>query len=181
MALGLGLLAAACSSAEETTTSATEMTTTTTIVTTTTVATTTTTEPPTTTTEAPDSFFYLASLVTAGWEVREVEGEADEEVFHLLYDTLVRDKSNFEGEALEPAEALAAGELFCTTYEGFIDTFGIDESIINSNQSIEFVQSVYIRVRGTHAGFIGIAAAGGLCSRDVMRSTADFFLLLGDL
>ena len=182
MALGLGLLAAACSSTEETTTSATELTTTTTIVTTTTVATPTTTKPPTTTTtEAPDSFFYLASLVTTSWEVREVEGEADEKVFHLLYDTLVRDKSNFEGEALEPAEALAAGELYCITYEGFIDIFGIDESIINSNQSIEFVKSVYKQVRGPHAGFIGISAAGGLCSRDVMRNTADFFLLLGDL
>jgi hypothetical protein len=72
-------------------------------------------------------------------------------------------------------------ELYCTAYEGFVDTFGIDESVINSNQSIEFVKSVYKRVRGPHAGFIGISAAGGLCSRDVMRSTADFFLLLGEL
>ena len=171
--LALGLLAAGCSSAEDatTTTFAPELTTTTTVATTTTMpATTTTQAPTTTTTEAPAT---LAEVVAIAWDRRNADEDPNEEVFHIMYDLLVRDSENFEGEALDPQDALEAGELYCTAHEGFIDTFGIDMSVVDSNQSIEFMQSVYKRVRGPHALLISIAAAGSLCSRDVMRSTTE--------
>jgi hypothetical protein len=104
-----------------------------------------------------------------------VEGEPDEELFHFMYDSLVRD-SNLADEALEPEDALEAGELYCDSHEIWIDTFGIDNSVLNTMQSVEMMQSVYKRVREPHAIMIAISAAGGLCGRDVMRSTADTFL-----
>ena len=177
IAVCLGLLVAACTSAEVTTTTASSTTTTVAITTTTTEPppTTTTTEPPTTTTtEALAGAADFAEIVLAGWEQRRADGEPNEELFHLIYDFLVRD-SNFAEEALEPEEALEAGEVYCLAHEGFIDTFGIVNSATNTMQSIGMMQAIYTRVRESHALTIAIAAAGGLCSRDVMRSTADSF------
>lgn len=93
-----------------------------------------------------------------------------------MYDTLVRDNTNFADEALERLDALEAGELYCGSHEIWIDTLGIDNSVTNTMQSIEMVQAVYKRVRSPHAFMIAISAAGGLCGRDVMRSTRDSFL-----
>ena len=115
----------------------------------------------------------MSELIAVAWDRRNADEDPDEEVFHIMYDTLVRDNANYEGEALDPQDALEAGELYCTAHEGFIDTFGIDMSVVDSNQSIEFMQSVYKRVRGPHAVMISVAAAGSLCSRDVMRSTTE--------
>ena len=47
--------------------------------------------------------------------------------------------------------------------------FGIDNSVLNTMQSVEMMQSVYKRVREPHAIMIAISAVGGLCGRDVMR------------
>jgi len=180
VAVGAVLLLGACGGTEETTTTA--ATTTIAATTTTTIQPTTTTiQPTTTTTEAlasssdfaePSDF---AELILSVWDNRQVEGEPDEVIFHFLYDALVRD-SNFADEALEPAEALEAGETYCMLHEIWIDTLGIDESVTNTIQSIDGMQAVYTRVRESHAFMIAISAAGGLCGRDVWRSTADSFL-----
>ena len=126
--VSLGLLAAACSTAEETTTT-TATTTTITTAATTLPSTTTTTLPPTTTTttEALATITDFAEIVLAGWEQRAPEGEPNEELYLLIYEFLIGD-GPFAPEALEPEDALDAGNLYCIIHEGWIDTFGIDRA-----------------------------------------------------
>lgn len=113
-------------------------------------------------------------VAVAGWEQRAPEGEPNEELYLFIYEFMIGD-STFAPEALEPEDALDAGYLYCIIHEGWIDTLGIDLAVTNTMQSMEMIQIQYKRVRSEHAFLIAIAAAGGLCSRDVMRSTADSF------